>query len=47
MQAIYIVAISGKKDQQKIINTIRLFLDFFREEIERLVEDDDLQNEEP
>lgn len=37
LQAIYMVAISGKKDQQKIINTIKLFLDFFREEIEKLV----------
>lgn len=47
LQAIYIVAISGKKDQQKTINTIRLFLDFFRKEIERLVEEDDLRDEEP
>ena len=37
LQAIYIVAISGKKDQQKTINTIRLFLEFFREEIEGLI----------
>jgi len=46
LQAIYIVAISNKKDQQKAINTIRLFLEFFREEIERLVEKDNFQNEE-
>ena len=46
LQAIFIVAISGKKDQQKTINTIKLFLDFFREEIERLVEEEDLQNKE-
>ena len=46
LQAIYIVAISGKKVQQKTINTIRIFLDFFREEIERLVEGDNLQDEE-
>ncbi|MEK6906357.1 MAG: hypothetical protein AABW81_01910 [Nanoarchaeota archaeon] len=37
MRAIYIVAISSKKNQQKVINTIKLFLDFFREEIEKLV----------
>jgi hypothetical protein len=28
------VAISEKKDQQKVINTIRLLFEFFREEIE-------------
>ncbi len=46
LQAIYIVAISSKKDQQKTINTIRLFLEFFREEIERLIEGNNLQDEE-
>lgn len=40
--AIYMVAISGKKDQQKTINTIRLFLEFFREEMERLIREDSL-----
>jgi hypothetical protein len=39
--AIYMVAISGKKDQQKTINTIRLFLEFFRNEIEKLVREYD------
>jgi mRNA-degrading endonuclease RelE of RelBE toxin-antitoxin system len=37
LKAIYMVAISDKKDQQKVINTIRLFLDFFRQEIEKIV----------
>jgi len=37
LEAVYMVAISDKKDQQKTINTIRLFLEFFREEIEKLV----------
>lgn len=46
LQAIYIVAISNKKDQQKIINTIRLFLEFFREEIERLVKEDNFKDKE-
>ncbi len=46
LQAIYLVAISGKKDQQKTINTIRLFLEFFREEIQKLVEENDLQDKE-
>ncbi len=46
LQAIYVVAISDKKDQQKTINTIRLFLEFFREEIENLVKRDNLQDEE-
>lgn len=45
LQAIYLVAISSKKDQQKIINTIRLFIDFFREEIEKMVKEDYLQDE--
>ena len=44
LQAIYIIAISSKKDQQKTINTIRLFLEFFRDEIERLVEEENLQD---
>jgi len=39
LQAIYIIAISSKKDQQKTINTIRIFLEFFREEIEKLIRD--------
>ncbi len=34
------VAISSKKDQQKVINTIRLLFDFFRHEIERLIDKD-------
>ena len=45
LNAIYMVAISGKKDQQKIINTIRLFLEFFREEIEKLVGNNNYQDE--
>ncbi len=36
-KAVYMVGISEKKDQQKIINTIRLLLDFYRKEIEELV----------
>ncbi len=46
LNAIYIVAISGKKDQQKTINTIRLFLEFFREEIEKTVRENNSQDEE-
>ena len=37
LKAVYIITISGKKDQQKTINTIRLFLDKYREEIEGLI----------
>ncbi len=40
LQAVYMVAISSKKYQQKTINTIRLFLEFFREEIKILVKID-------
>ena len=46
LQAVYMVAISSKKDQQKTINTIRLFLEFFREEIERIVREDNIKDEE-
>ncbi len=35
---IFIISISGKKDQQKTINTIRLFLEFFREETKKMLE---------
>ncbi len=37
LKAVYIITISGKKDQQKAINTIRHFLDKYRGEIEDLV----------
>jgi hypothetical protein len=40
------VAISGKKDQQKTINTIKLFLEFFREEIEKTVKEGKSPSEE-
>jgi len=40
------VGISGKKDQQKTINTIRLFLEFFKEEIEKLIREDNSKGEE-
>jgi len=42
MDAVFMVAISEKKDQQKVINTIRLLFDFFREELENLVRKEDL-----
>lgn len=37
LKVVYIITLSGKKDQQKTINTIRHFLDKYREEIEDLV----------
>lgn len=37
LKSIYMVAISDKKDQQKVINTIRLFFDVFREEVLELI----------
>lgn len=40
LDAIYMVAVSDKKTQQKTINTIKLFLEFFREEIEKLIKKD-------
>ncbi len=37
LQAVYVVAISDKKDQQRAINTIWLLLDYFQEEIKSLI----------
>ena len=34
LRAVYIITLSGKKDQQKVINTIKHFLDQYRREIE-------------
>jgi mRNA-degrading endonuclease RelE of RelBE toxin-antitoxin system len=42
LKSILMVAISGKKNQQKVINTIKLLLSFFRNEIEKLVNEEDL-----
>ena len=36
LKAVYVITLSGKKDQQKVINTIRHFLDKYRDEIEDL-----------
>ncbi len=35
--AVYIITISDKKDQQKIINTTKIFLDRYKEEIKTLI----------
>lgn len=35
---VYMITISGKKDQQKAIDTVLLFLDKYKEEIEQWVE---------
>ena len=37
LKAVYIITLSDKKDQQKTINTIKMFLDKYREEIEDLI----------
>ena len=37
LESVFMVAVSEKKDQQKVINTIRLLFDYFKEEIENLV----------
>jgi len=36
VKAVYVVTLSEKKDQQRTINTIRYFLDEYREEIEKI-----------
>ncbi len=41
LDSVFMVAISGKKDQQKVINTIRLLLEYFREELKKLLQKDD------
>ena len=41
LESVFMVAISEKKDQQKVINTIRLLFDFFKNEIEKLINDKD------
>ena len=40
LNSIFMVAISDKKDQQKVINTIRLLFDFFKEELEKLIKEE-------
>jgi len=40
LSSVFMVAISGKKDQQKVINTVKLLFDFFRDEIEKLMGED-------
>ena len=42
LKCVFMVAISEKKDQQKVINTIRLLFDFFKKEIEDLVNKEDI-----
>lgn len=37
LKSVYIIALSDKKDQQKTINTIRLFLHKYKSEIETLL----------
>ncbi len=37
LKAAYIITLSAKKDQQKVINTIRHFLERYREEIEKII----------
>ncbi len=41
IKAVFMVAISEKKDQQRVINTIRLLFEFFRKEIESLIDKED------
>ena len=42
LRSVFMVAISEKKDQQKVINTIRLLFDFFRDELEHLVDKENI-----
>ncbi len=37
LKSVYMVGISEKKDQQRVINGIKMMLDFYKNEIENLV----------
>ncbi len=37
IKSVYMVAVSDKKDQRKVINSIRLLLGFYKKEIENLI----------
>ncbi|MEK6852529.1 MAG: hypothetical protein AABX59_01490 [Nanoarchaeota archaeon] len=43
LRVVFMVGISEKKDQQKVINTIRLMLDFYDEEIKNLLKGSKLE----
>lgn len=38
LKSVYVIALSDKKDQQKTINTIKLFLHKYRIELQNLIE---------
>lgn len=39
LESVFMVAISEKKDQQRVINTIKLLFDNFEEEIRKLIDE--------
>ncbi len=41
LNSVFMVGVSEKKDQQKVINTIRLLFEFFRVELEKLIRKED------
>ena len=41
LESVFMVAISKKKDQQKVINTIKLLFDFFKEELKGLIDNEE------
>ena len=42
LESVFMVGISDKKDQQKVINTIKLLLDLFKRELGNLIDKDKL-----
>jgi len=42
LESVFMVGISDKKDQQKVINTIKLLLDLFEQELKNLIDKDGL-----
>ena len=41
-EAIFMVAISEKKDQQRVIATVKLMFNFFKEELRKIIDTDKL-----
>jgi len=41
LQSVFMIAISEKKDQQKVINAIKLTLNILKEEVENIIDKED------
>ena len=43
LESVFMVAISRKKDQQKVINTIKILFEYFKEELKELIDKDNFE----